>query len=520
LSSWDESVAPEPPIGASGSGNLSAQRLRVYRLLGRIPSWIALTALFLVIPSSDGPMARRINVVVNGTGREIRTPRATVMGILGEAGLSLYSDDVVHPEPAAEVASGQTITLQQARWARVVVDGRAHLLRTQAGSAWELLEEMGIILRPQDRLLVNGQWIPDPKGPDGGPPLAEIRQVSNRGPRAADFVPRPPLEMVIVRAVPVYVEDEGTEGRLLSAATTVAEALHEADIPIYRGDRVEPPLDSQLSAGMRVHIERAVPLTIQVDGGTLHTRTRGESVADVLAQEQISLWDQDIVVPGDSSAVSANMAIRVVRVREETIVEQEAIPFETTWGPNAELPLDQRRVEREGQPGIIARRFRIRYEDGQVNARTLQEEWRAREPQPRLIAYGTKIVSRQIDTPDGPRSYWRKMRVLVTSYSASTSGKSSDHPLFGVTRLGWQMRRGIIAVDPQVINFGTHIYVPGYGVGVSGDTGGKIRGRHIDVGYDDSDLQLWYGWVDVYLLDPPPPSHQIPWVLPDWPKER
>jgi hypothetical protein len=82
------------------------------------------------------------------------------------------------------------------------------------------------------------------------------------------------------------------------------------------------------------------------------------------------------------------------------------------------------------------------------------------------------------------------------------------------------MRRGIIAVDPRVINFDTQIYVPGYGVGVSGDTGGKILGRRVDLGYDEWDLRLWYKWMDIYLLDAPPPRHRIHWVLPDWPKER
>jgi 3D (Asp-Asp-Asp) domain-containing protein len=271
---------------------------------------------------------------------------------------------------------------------------------------------------------------------------------------------------------------------------------------------------------MRVVIQRASPLSVQVDGNTVHTRTRGKTVADVLAQEQLSLFDQDYVIPEESTPLRAGMTIRVVRAREETVVEQDTIGFETVWGPSAEVELDQEQVLREGQPGIIARRFRIRYEDGQVITQTLQEEWRAQEPQDRLIGYGTKIVSRQVDTPDGPRSYWRKIRVLATSYTAATSGKARDHPEYGVTRLGWKMRRGIIAVDPRVINFGAQIYVPGYGVGVSGDTGGKILGRRVDLGYDEWDLRLWYKWMDVYLLDPPPPRGRIQWVLPDWPKER
>jgi 3D (Asp-Asp-Asp) domain-containing protein len=82
------------------------------------------------------------------------------------------------------------------------------------------------------------------------------------------------------------------------------------------------------------------------------------------------------------------------------------------------------------------------------------------------------------------------------------------------------MRGGIVAVDPRVINLGSSVYVPGYGVGFVGDTGGAIIGRRIDLGYDDDKLVDWYRWVDVYLLEPVPPSYQIRYLLPNWPRER
>jgi len=487
-------------------------------LTGRTLAWLILTLLLLIIPNSSSPLARQVRLVVNGVERTIYTPQTTVIAVLAEVGLAVHPGDVLHPAPAAEVTSGQTITLDQARQATLLVDGQTHYLHTQARTVQELLSEMGVILRPQDRVLVNGQLVSAQQMRGDSPLTIDDQQLSSYGSSPIGFSPPAPWHVAVIRAVPLYVADGGERSRILSAAATVGEALYEAGIPIRRGDQVKPPLDSSLSAGMQVTIHRAIPLTIQVDGDIIHTRTQGHTVADVLAQEGISLWGQDYVIPAESVTLSPGMAIRVVRVREETITEQEAIPFETKWKPDANLELDQRRVERVGRPGIIARRFRIRYEDGQVITRTLEEEWQAREPEPKLVAYGTKIVSRQVDTPDGPRSYWRKLRVLVTSYSAATSGKPPGHPRYGITRLGWQMRQGIIAVDPRVINFGTHIYVPGYGEGVAADTGGKIRGRHIDLGYDEWNLKLWYKWMDIYLLDPPPPRSQIHWVLPNWPR--
>ena len=80
------------------------------------------------------------------------------------------------------------------------------------------------------------------------------------------------------------------------------------------------------------------------------------------------------------------------------------------------------------------------------------------------------------------------------------------------------MRYGIVAVDPSVIPLRSKVYVTGYGEGDALDIGSAVRARRIDLGYDDSNLVLWNKWVDVYLLWPPPASHQITWVLPNWPR--
>jgi 3D (Asp-Asp-Asp) domain-containing protein len=75
-------------------------------------------------------------------------------------------------------------------------------------------------------------------------------------------------------------------------------------------------------------------------------------------------------------------------------------------------------------------------------------------------------------------------------------------------------------VDPQVIRLRSAVYVPGYGKGIAGDTGGLINGRHVDLGYDVENITWHYEWGYVYLLTPVPSSSQIPWILPDSPRER
>jgi 3D (Asp-Asp-Asp) domain-containing protein len=122
----------------------------------------------------------------------------------------------------------------------------------------------------------------------------------------------------------------------------------------------------------------------------------------------------------------------------------------------------------------------------------------------RIYNYGTQIVVRDLPTPSGNLQYWRKIRALATSYSASTSGVSRSVSWYGKARCGETMRRGIVAVDPRVIPLGTMIYVEGYGVGLACDTGSAVIGKRIDLGYGDNDLEHWYRYVDVYVLTPVP----------------
>jgi 3D (Asp-Asp-Asp) domain-containing protein len=207
-------------------------------------------------------------------------------------------------------------------------------------------------------------------------------------------------------------------------------------------------------------------------------------------------------------------------VAEDWIVEIQDIAYETAYRGESTLELDQTRLDQQGQSGVRKRRVHIVYEDGKQTERQVTEEWVERHPTTRIISYGTKIVLRELETPDGVIRYWRKIRVLATSYTAATSGKTRDHPEYGITRLGWRARKGIIAVDPTVIRLRTNLYVPGYGFGTAADTGGKIKGRWIDLCYDEHNLVLWKRWLDVYLLEPVTDARDIPWMLPSYPSER
>lgn len=69
----------------------------------------------------------------------------------------------------------------------------------------------------------------------------------------------------------------------------------------------------------------------------------------------------------------------------------------------------------------------------------------------------------------------------------------------GITATGARAKKGTIAADPKVYPFGTHLRVPGYGVGTVEDVGGSIKGRHVDVWFSShAEARRWGArWLKV-----------------------
>ncbi len=169
--------------------------------------------------------------------------------------------------------------------------------------------------------------------------------------------------------------------------------------------------------------------------------------------------------------------------------------------------------------GLPERANGFAIENGEEVDRLFEDTWIAQEPAQRVIAYGTQITPKTIATDDGRLiTYWRKIRMRASSYSAGTAGLPPDHPWYGKTYSGEPMRKGVVAVDPNIIPLRSQVYVPDYGIGDALDTGSAIRSRRIDLGFDDANLEIWGTWVDVYLLWPPPADYEITWVVPNWPR--
>lgn len=312
----------------------------------------------------------------------------------------------------------------------------------------------------------------------------------------------------------VTIHHAGTTQTHSTQAQTVAEALWQVGFRLRRADSVQPPLGAPVRDGLAIYVTLARPVTLTVDGTTLTGVTTASSVGAALAQLRVPLLGLDTTRPAPDQPLPADGLIQVVRVRETRLIQQSIIPFGIQYQPMPEAEIDAVRTLQAGAEGYTRRVIRVRYEDGVEVARTTEAETRAVEPRPQIIGYGTRLEVRTLDTPDGPISYWRAYTAYATSYSPSRAGVAPTARNFGRTASGKLLTKGMVAVDRRYIPLGTRMYIPGYGYAVAEDTGGGVKGRFIDLGYDDHNYVGWSRVVTVYFLTPIPPASQIVWIIP------
>jgi 3D (Asp-Asp-Asp) domain-containing protein len=93
-------------------------------------------------------------------------------------------------------------------------------------------------------------------------------------------------------------------------------------------------------------------------------------------------------------------------------------------------------------------------------------------------------------------NYSYTIPMVATAYTRYDEG-CTDY-----TYRGNYAKRGIAAVDPNVIPLGTKLYIPGYGNAIADDIGGAIQGHRIDLFMETLDEAFEYGVrnVTVYII--------------------
>jgi 3D (Asp-Asp-Asp) domain-containing protein/uncharacterized protein YabE (DUF348 family) len=307
----------------------------------------------------------------------------------------------------------------------------------------------------------------------------------------------------------VSIVVDGRTSHLATQSTDVAGLLSEAGVTVGSGDLVFPSRDTKITPGLSVVVRHATPVVVVLGGTKNKVRVVGKTVADALVAAGVDPAQAGgSVIPPLNTTLSARMRIVVPDCFSRVSAESTSVPFPVEQLREGTLPKGVRRVLKPGVRGTKLRVFKTVVTAGIGGPPTLVREQVLEPPVAQVEAVGTGdgMSAHQLEVANIPRRFirggagtpkGRRLHVVATAYSAAEPGASSS------TASGVRAERGVIAVDPRVIPLGTHVYVPGYGYAVAGDTGRLIRGHHVDLCFDSmSALNAWgRRHVTIVLLD-------------------
>ncbi len=291
----------------------------------------------------------------------------------------------------------------------------------------------------------------------------------------------------IKRAFNVEVFFDGEWHSYVANDGTVADLLKRENIPFEGNYTVIPALDAPLAPNMQINVSKLFNVNIFVDGENKAIAVPEGTVADALKFLNITLAADDIVSEPLDSAVTEGMPILVDRVEYKDETSMEAIPFATTVKKTNSLKKGETSVETPGVNGEKEVVKRVKYVNGAPAEAEILSEKILKNPVNQVNLVGTKPASRsKVEVKDGAitdengnvYSYNKVLTGSCTAYTAKPGARTST---------GAVARRGLVAVNPSEIPYGTKLYVPGYGVCTAADTGGALKsGRTLVDVYMDS----------------------------------
>jgi 3D (Asp-Asp-Asp) domain-containing protein len=310
--------------------------------------------------------------------------------------------------------------------------------------------------------------------------------------------------------VVTITDSNGETHTLVTANRQPEEILELAGVETDHNDEVVYTRTGM--GGVSISINRSFPVNIVVDGKILVAELADGTVADALAACNVVLGQHDFANPSLDAEVYRDMQVEVNRVEyvEETLRTEVSAEEVEAYKQNV--------LGEEAAAGFVHSKSRI-YDATMVHRMVngVIESSEAKELQAVIHPYDEPSASFQpgvpvstidrflgveIDETGAPTNYVRKIEnAICTSYSASGGRGAGGQGLYC----------GTVAVNPNVIPYGTRLYIASadrsfvYGYAIASDCGIAMMDGRVDFDlYFESNAECYrFGkrTLEVYVLD-------------------
>ncbi|MBE6783761.1 MAG: hypothetical protein E7536_07085 [Ruminococcaceae bacterium] len=307
------------------------------------------------------------------------------------------------------------------------------------------------------------------------------------------FVPGQPSTIRINRGYNVSVSYHGETFKTIGYGD-VANVIKQENLEVSETDNVNFPLATKLSDGMKIIIENPITVEIRIDDEVITGDTYSSSVEQILKKFNITPGENDMVVPDYDTIIKENSVIEVKRVTYKERTAKETLEFETIYEDNANMYKGTTHTKVSGVNGKKEVLYRDIYVDGVKTDSEVISETVIEKAVDEVVVRGTKMPESgrfAVDVPIGdsdsvktisnftlPSQYKIDENLVPVSYKQKFVGPGTAYHTGYITSTGKAPQPGYIAVDPDVIPYGSKLWIVSndgryvYGYAIAADTGG------------------------------------------------
>lgn len=240
------------------------------------------------------------------------------------------------------------------------------------------------------------------------------------------------------------------------------------------------------------------------------------TVADALALAGIETDGTQIVSPISNTVINDDMTVTIKQVTYEEKTEVQKLEFKTIEKETDTLDAGETEVYQEGKNGEKQIIKEIKYIAGEKISEEVIETKTTKEPVDEIVYVGTKednsaSASASSGTASSGNTFTDHNGATVAFKQViSGSGTAYTAPAGALTATGVAAYHGGVAVNPNIIPYGSKLYITStdgsvvYGYATAVDTGGALMDGSaiVDCFYNSYDECVSFGRrnVNVYIL--------------------
>ncbi len=327
------------------------------------------------------------------------------------------------------------------------------------------------------------------------------------------------LEVSILRAFNVDVIADGQTKTISFVEGTVGDALKASGMTVGINDKISYAANTELTPDMEIKIARWYNITLKDANVSKDYQVPEGTVEDTLKFLNVTLNKDDNLNCELKDEVSEDMLIQIDRVTYKEFSETSAVSYQTIRENTDTLYMGESKIETAGVEGVRVTQKRQTYINGKLEKEEIVSSKVTKEPVNEVVLNGTKEKVSMVQTNWGNIYDNQTAQILTDAdgnqvhYSQLLTGTGTAYtaPEGALTSTGRLAQYGVVAVNPNIIPYGTRLYIMStdgeivYGYAIAGDTGGGMMAGWVlcDLYYPTFDDCSVFGCreIAVYVLD-------------------